>query len=214
MRDRLLPLVAETLVAGGETATAGCLARCAQGRRTLDLARAMLQEARGRHRAAWQATIGWRSRATSRCMPARAIRAVELRLAAGAIDARQAADRLERLLYAWRGDQHERALRERLAELKARTGAWRAALALLRETEALFPDDKAAIHAELTDMFAALLRERRGGHAGAVGTGVAGGGERRPAACRPGRRSACRRDWPTGCWRSTCRSAPDRCWRN
>ena len=79
-------------------------------------------------------------------------------LAAGAIDAKQAADRLESLLYAWRGDRQERALRERLAELKAGIGSWRAALALLRDSETLFPDDKAAIHAELTEMFAALLR--------------------------------------------------------
>ena len=60
---------------------------------------------------------------------------------------------------AWRGDQRERALRERVAELKARTGAWRQALGLLRETEAVFPDDKASIHAELTDMFTTMLRE-------------------------------------------------------
>jgi cellulose synthase operon protein C len=45
------------------------------------------------------------------------------------------------------------------ATLLVGTGAWRAALALLRDTEALFPDDKAAVHAELTNMFAALLRD-------------------------------------------------------
>jgi hypothetical protein len=88
-----------------------------------------------------------------------AARAVELRLASGALDAKQAADRLETLLYAWRGDRHERTLRERLAELRARTGAWRSALALLRDSETLFPDEKAAIHAGLADMFAALLRD-------------------------------------------------------
>ena len=159
MRDRLLPLVAETLVAGGETAAAAALldarkddprsiwrARCCRRRR------ATAPE----H---WQATTGWRSHATSRCTHAPPSRAVELRLATGAIDAKQAAERLEGLLYAWRGDRQERALRERLAELEARTGAWRSALALLRESETLFPDDKAAIHGELTDMFAALLRD-------------------------------------------------------
>jgi hypothetical protein len=158
IRDRLLPLVAETLVAGGEVATASALldARKADGK--LDLARAMLQETRGN---AAEALPSYDRLAQSpdQLVHARAAtRAVELRLAAGAIDARQAADVLERLLYSWRGDQRERALRERLAALKARTGEWRAALALLRESETLFPDDKAAIHAELTDTFAALLR--------------------------------------------------------
>jgi hypothetical protein len=158
IRDRLLPLVAETLVAGGEVATASALldARKADGK--LDLARAMLQETRGN---AAEALPSYDRLAQSpdQLVHARAAtRAVELRLAAGVIDARQAADGLERLLYSWRGDQRERALRERLAALKARTGEWRAALALLRESETLFPDDKAAIHAELTDTFAALLR--------------------------------------------------------
>ena len=86
-----------------------------------------------------------------------AISAVELRLASGALDAKQAADQLESLLYSWRGDKRERALRERLAGLEARIGAWRSGLALLRESESLFPEDKAAIHGELGDMFAGLL---------------------------------------------------------
>ena len=67
------------------------------------------------------------------------VRAVELRLATGAINDRQAAEQLDRLLYSWRGDNQERALRERLAELQARSGNWRVALGLLRDTEALFP---------------------------------------------------------------------------
>ncbi len=143
-----------------------------------------------------------------------AVRAVELRLAIGAIDARQAADGLERLLYAWRGDRRERALRERLAELEARTGAWRAALALLRESETLFPDDKAAIHAELDRHVRRAAARRYGGHAGSAGAGVAGGRELRTC-CRPARMARpCRRSWPTGWWRWICRNAPGRCWRS
>lgn len=88
-----------------------------------------------------------------------AVRAVEMRMATGRIDARQAADSLDRLLYTWRGDQRERSMRERLAALRAQTGAWRPALALLRETEAVFPADKAEIDSELTEMFMAMLRE-------------------------------------------------------
>ena len=118
----------------------------------------MLQEAKGDSAGAL-ASYDRLAQSRDQSVHARAAaRAVELRLASGAIDATQAADRLDGLLYAWRGDHQERALRERLAELKARTGAWRSALALLRDSETLFPDDKAAIHAELGDMFAALLR--------------------------------------------------------
>jgi hypothetical protein len=158
MRDRLLPLVAETLVAGGETAPAAALLAARPADTSLDLARAMLAEAQGDTAAALS---GYDRLAGSRdqSVHARAaVRAVELRLANGAIDVRQAADQLERLLYAWRGDAQECALRERLAELEARSGDWRTALNLLRETETLFPDDKAAIHAGLGEMFAALLR--------------------------------------------------------
>ncbi|MBV9747652.1 MAG: hypothetical protein JO157_02445, partial [Acetobacteraceae bacterium] len=87
-----------------------------------------------------------------------AVRAVELRLAGNAITAKQAADRMEGLLYAWRGDARELALRERLARLRAGNGEWRAALTLLRESEELFPEQKVAIQGELSDMFATLLR--------------------------------------------------------
>ncbi len=158
IRDRLLPLVAETLVAGGEIAPAAALLDARKDDPALDLARALLQEAKGDSAGAL-ASYDRLGMSRDRLLHARAAaRAVELRLATGAIDAKQAAERLEGLLYSWRGDGHERALRERLAELKARTGSWRAALNLLRDSETLFPDDKIAIRAELTEMFAALLR--------------------------------------------------------
>jgi hypothetical protein len=159
MRDRLLPLAAETLVAGGEIGPAVALLDTRKDDAAIDLVRAMLQEAKGDSAGAL-ANYDRLTQSRDQLLHARAAaRAVELRLASGALDAKQAADRLESLLYAWRGDRHERALRERLADLRSRTGAWRSALALLRDSETLFPDDKAAIHAGLADMFAALLRD-------------------------------------------------------
>ena len=214
IRDRLLPLAAETLVAAGEITTAAALLDARKDDAALDLARAMLQEAKGD---AAEALASYDRLAQSRdqSVHARAAaRAVELRLATGAIDAKQAAERLEGLLYSWRGDRHERALRERLAALKARTGRWRSALALLRDSETLFPDDKAAIHAELTDMFAALLRDDTADSSGAAGAGVRGGGERRPAAYRPRWRSPAGETGRSAASLWTCRSVPDRCWRN
>ncbi|HXA22834.1 MAG TPA: hypothetical protein VNW90_11065 [Acetobacteraceae bacterium] len=159
LRDRLLPLVAETLVTGGETAAASALLAERKDDPALGLARGMLQEARGETVAAL-ATYDAQASSRDRSLYARsAMRALELRLASGGIDAKQAADGMDKQLYAWRGDLRERSLRERLAELRARAGAWRAALGLLRETEAIFPADKAAVHAELGDMFAAMLRD-------------------------------------------------------
>jgi hypothetical protein len=158
MRNRVLPLVAETLVAGSETAMATALLDARKDDATLDMARAMLHERQG-DKVGALAVYDRLAQSKDQSLHARgAVGAIELRLAGGDIDAKQAADRLDKLLYVWRGDRHERALREHLADLRARSGAWRAALGLLRETEALFPDDKAAIHAELTDMFASLLR--------------------------------------------------------
>jgi len=158
MRDRIMPLVAETLVAGGQFDAAAALLDGRKDDSSLDLARGMLQQARG-DTAGALATYDRAAQSRDQRLHARAaVSAVELRLATGAIDGREAADRLDKLLYAWRGDRDEEALRERLAELRAREGAWRTALGLLRENEALFPDDKAALHAKLIDMFAAFLR--------------------------------------------------------
>ena len=86
-----------------------------------------------------------------------AVRAVELRLAARQLDKHQAADALDKLLYAWRGDDRELALRERVAALRARPGAWREALSILRQAETDFPDQTAAIHERLKDTFAGMI---------------------------------------------------------
>jgi hypothetical protein len=158
MRDRMLPLVAENLVSGGQPEAAAALLDARKEDKALDLARAMLLEAQGKSVEAL-ASYDRLAQSSDQFVHARAARrAVELRLASGAIDTKQAAEALEGLLYSWRGDHHERALRERLAELKVKTGAWREALALLRDGETLFPDEKAAIHAKLSDLFATLLR--------------------------------------------------------
>jgi hypothetical protein len=156
--DRVLPLVAETLVAGGQPAAAAALLDARANDATLDLARGTLRAAQSD--VAGALTIYDRlAQSRDQLLHGRAaVLAIDLRLASGAIDARMAAERLERLLYVWRGDRRERSLREHLAELRARTGAWRSALSLLRENESLFPEDKTAIHGELIDLFASLLR--------------------------------------------------------
>ena len=213
IRDRLLPLVAETLVAGGEIAPAAALLDARKDDPTLDLARAMLEEAKGDSARAL-ASYDRRAQSRDRSLHARAAtRAVELALAAGAIDAKQAVDRLESLLYAWRGDHQELALRERLAELKAGIGSWRAALALLRDSETLFPDDKTAIQAKLTEKFGALLR---GDTADSLAPLELVRSSRRMPICSLAAPTArpCRQNSPIGWQRSICRSAPGRCSRS
>lgn len=56
-----------------------------------------------------------------------------MRLQTRALDPEHAAEALDRLTYAWRGDGRELAVRLRVAELRAQSGQFRASLALLRE---------------------------------------------------------------------------------
>jgi len=84
-----------------------------------------------------------------------AAQAIELRLANGALSPSAAANALERQFLAWRGDGRELALRFRAASLQAQAGAPRAALALLHETESIYPD----AHAELRARMGELLTE-------------------------------------------------------
>ncbi|MBN8898801.1 MAG: hypothetical protein J0H35_11555, partial [Rhodospirillales bacterium] len=88
-----------------------------------------------------------------------AVRATELRLASGEIGPHEAAERLDRLLYAWRGDALELGIRDRIATLRQQAGEWDKALAMLRATETDFPETATATHARLLDTFAAMLRE-------------------------------------------------------
>lgn len=157
IRDRMLPTVAETLVEGAQADVADALLNARKTDASLDLARGMLLEARGDTVGALAIYDRLDQSRDQRLHARGAMKALNLRLASGAIDARKAADRLEGLLYAWRGDRLEQAARDRLVELRESLGEWRAALTLLRLTEALYPEDK-AWHAKLTAAFTKFLR--------------------------------------------------------
>jgi hypothetical protein len=92
-----------------------------------------------------------------------AARLIELRLAGGQIGPGKAADAMERLSFAWRGDAREAGMRIRAAELRAASGGWRAALDALRQTETQFPDQKPLIQARKTAAFQAMLDTQGGG---------------------------------------------------
>ncbi len=159
LRERLLPLIAETLVRGGEEKAATALLAQAGDDPALALARAMLAEARHDTDAAltqYDALAAGRDRLLR---VRAAMRAIDLRIASGKLGPAEAASALERLLPAWRGDRRALAVRLKLASLRAETGAYRPALALLRETEADMPGQAPAIHAATQAVFATLLRD-------------------------------------------------------
>jgi hypothetical protein len=91
--------------------------------------------------------------------------AIELRLATGKLTAAQAADAMTRQIYAWREPETEIAVRLRAAGLLADAGKWRPSLAMLRETDGLFPEAHARIGAAQGRVVQSLLD---GGAAGRV----------------------------------------------
>ena len=157
IRDRILPLVAETLVLGGEPAAAKRLLALAGSAPGLGFARALLKQADGDTPGAITALDALAAGHDQRDRARAVTRAVELRLAAGELDAGKAADALDKLRYAWRGDRRELALRERVADLRQRAGGWRPALVELRSLQTDFPDGAQAIQTHLMGMFMMLL---------------------------------------------------------
>jgi hypothetical protein len=150
------------MVLGGEPDTARRLLDARKDDGGLDYARALLAERDG-HAAAALVIYDRLAQSSDRRERARAaVRAAELRLRTGAMTTAQAADALDHLIYAWRGDRQELALRLRVADLRASSGNWRAALALLRETgdgpvAESWPDQKPAIRARMGEVFAKAL---------------------------------------------------------
>ena len=152
LRDRVLPVVAETAVLAGHPAAATL-----PDMPRLGFARALQLERGGQVDAALAAYDALAAGRDQLDQVRGGAGAVELRLATGQVTAAQAADALRRLLPTWRGDGREAATRMRVAELQAQAGAFRPALDLLRETEALFPDARPAIRARMATVFAAVL---------------------------------------------------------
>jgi len=161
LQERLLPLAAETMIAGGALKQASALLAGSPDDPVLGLARGMAAQSDGQTDAAL-AIYDALSAGKDRLVRVRAARrAIELRLASGKIDVARAADDMEKLLVAWQGDGRELSLRERLAELRAQAGRWRSALTLLRTTARDFPDQAADIHARMQRIFATAVGDGR-----------------------------------------------------
>ena len=157
IRDHILPVMIETMIQGGEIAPAARLLNQRKNDPKLAYARALMRQSEGDTDQAL-GMLDALAAGHDRFDRARAaVRAVELRLAARKLDKTQAADALDKLLYVWRGDAWELALRERVADLRGQTGAWRVALSTLRQAETDFPEQVASIHERLKDMFAGAM---------------------------------------------------------
>jgi tetratricopeptide (TPR) repeat protein len=159
IRDRILPLILDTMIEGGEIAPAARLLDQRPDDPLLAYARARRVQAEGDTEKALPMLDALASGHDQYDRARAAVDAVELRLADRQIDKAQAANALDKLLYVWRGDDRELALRERVAALRADSGAWREALSVLRQAEADFPDQAPAVHERLKDTFASMTRD-------------------------------------------------------
>ena len=162
LRARLLPALAAGLADGGALREARQLLDRAGDAATLPLARyawARLLEARGEAEPAILAYTGL-TEGRDRDARARALgRLAELRLATGRIDQAAAADALESAIVAWRGDGRELARRQRAATLRIDAGQHGAALTLLAETAASFPEAADALRAPLRTARIAVITD-------------------------------------------------------
>ena len=161
LRERLLPLAAETLVRGGQEKVASILLAKFPEDEALRLAQALLFEAEGETD---KALTLYDQLATDRDRLVRVragIQAAELRRKGGQLTAAATADVLDHLLVVWRGDQRELSLRLRIAELRVEAGQFRPALETLRDTRALFPAADATIKERMGEVFQTLLSNDR-----------------------------------------------------
>jgi hypothetical protein len=161
LRRRLVPAVVATMLAGGETRAAASLLTKIDDP-ALDDARAEVLERDGKRGDALALLDRVAGGPDRKRAAAAARHAVELRLAGGQLTPAQAAEALEKRLYAWRDDAIELALRLRVAALRSQAGAPRPALSLLRETETLFPDAHDQVRAAEHQVLASMLRSGAG----------------------------------------------------
>ncbi len=158
LRQRLLPLVAETMATGGQAAIASGLLDGRKDDPTLDMARAMLHQAKGGDITEALALYDRLAQSSDRKIRITAAeRGAELRLVSGLATPAQTAEVLGKLLYSWRDDTTEIDRRLRVAELLAASGQFRPALQLLRETLSVWPERKDIVGARLSSIFRTAL---------------------------------------------------------
>ena len=159
LRDRIMPLVLETMVLGGALDPAERLLAGREKEPRLAYAHALLKQARGDKEGALRLFQELTDSRSPFDHARAAVRAIEVRLAMGQLTPKTAAEALEKRLYAWRGDQRDLALRLRIAELRRQAGGWRPMFALLRAAKADFPAQSGEIDRQSREAFAALPQD-------------------------------------------------------
>jgi hypothetical protein len=169
LRNRLLPLAAETMLGAGLLAPAQALLAAHPADPGLRLARAIAREAALPPRSTGAGGRGGAARAVDAALAAydalaqdpdrltafrAAFRAARLRAARGLATPTETAASLDKLRYAWRGDSRALALREALADARAEAGQWAQALSLLRQ-QTTAPD----IRQKLATIFARAMAD-------------------------------------------------------
>ena len=161
LRARLVPSAAEALAFTGHQPRAAGLLRDPALRNLprVALAEAVLLDAQERLEPAL-AAYGLLTTSRDPLVRSRALeRLAELRLAARRDDARRTAQLMETAFMAWRGDEREQRLRLRAAELQRQSGQHGAALSLLAETLALFPEAQDIIRPLLDATFPSAMQD-------------------------------------------------------
>jgi hypothetical protein len=157
LRDRLLPEALEFMALNGQAASARTALQALPQIRDLDLARAMVLEMTSQPAAALKAYDDVAGRSDRLPRYKALVRAVELRIKGGQLDARTGADALDQALFGWRGARQELKLRFRIADLRRQSGQWRDALTVLREGRNAFPEDAARVDSEIARLFTELF---------------------------------------------------------
>ena len=159
MRDRLLAPALETMILGGQADPAGRIMAERPTDPRLAYARALLKQALGDNEGALALFDEVTNSRDNYDHARAAVHAVELRLTMERLDNKAAADALETLAYAWRGDGRELALLLRVADLHHKAGDWRGVFDELRRIKANFPARAAEVDRQLTETFAAVSRD-------------------------------------------------------
>jgi hypothetical protein len=157
LRQRVLPVMLETMALNGEAAAALAAAKALPDDHALDLARAMALEATNQPAEALKAYDNVAKQGDRLDRYTGMLRAVELRLRGGQLDARGAADALDHELYGWRGEDQELPLRLRIGALRRKAGQWPEALAVLRDGREALPDARPQIDQALAATFLDLF---------------------------------------------------------
>ena len=164
LRNRLLPVALEAMALNGQAEAAQALMKTLPADQSLDFARALALEMTAKPADALKAYDQVAGRADRLPRYKAQVRAAELRIKDGQIDARAGAEALDRALLGWRAPKQELALRLRIADLRRQAGQWREALTVLRDGREVFPEDRAQIEQKMSSIFTALLTDDAAKH--------------------------------------------------